>query len=66
MQPIFCRKYHRKCNGRSMIASYPVHELVKTIPEKKMKAFMRDIKYLYGRITGKYLPEGELQEEYEF
>ena len=49
-----------------MIASYPVHELVKTIPEKKMKAFMRDIKYLYGRITGRYLPEGELQEEYEF
>lgn len=48
------------------ISSYPVHDLYKTLPEgKKKDALMKDIKHLYGRITGKYLPEGELQEEYE-
>lgn len=49
------------------IASFPVHDLIKTLPEgKKKDALMKDIKHLFGRITGKYLPEGDLQEEYEF
>lgn len=52
-------------NGQ--IASYPVHDLYNSMPDgKKKEALLKDIKHLYGRITGKYLPEGELQEEYEF
>ena len=47
------------------ISSYPVHDLYKVTPEKKKPALMRDIRHLYGRITGKSLPEGPLQEEYQ-
>ena len=49
------------------IASCPVWELYDTLPEGKKKAALKkDITHLYGRITGRDLPDVPRQEEYTF
>jgi len=48
------------------ISSYPVHQLYNATPEGKKKAALKkDITHLYSRITGKAIPDGPVQEEYE-
>ena len=49
------------------ISSCPVWELYDTLPEGRKKAALKkDITQLYGRITGRDMPEVPRQEEYEF
>ena len=47
------------------LASYPVDELHKTLSDEEKKVLEKEIRHLYGRITGRVL-EGELlRQEYE-
>ncbi|MBQ7768957.1 MAG: CapA family protein [Oscillospiraceae bacterium] len=47
------------------IASCPVDELYAQASEKEKKALEKDIRHLYGRITGKVLKENIVRREYE-
>ena len=48
------------------IASCPVWDLYAAMPEGRQKeALKKDITHLYGRITGRCMPEVPVQEEYE-
>ena len=48
------------------IASYPVDELYSSLKtEKEKKALEKEIRHLYGRITGKVLKEDLVRQEYE-
>ncbi len=47
------------------IASYPVDELYQTLKsEREKKALERDVRHLYGRITGRMLNEDIIRREY--
>lgn len=48
------------------IASYPVHDLYATLKtEKEKKTLEKEIRHMYGRITGRVLKEDLIREEYD-
>lgn len=47
------------------ICSYPLHDLYKTLSDKKKEKLMKDAKHLYGRITGNIMEGDKILSEYE-
>ena len=53
-------------NKDGQISSYPVDELYKTLKtEKKKKELEKEIRHLYGRVTGKVLKDQIVRQEYD-